>query len=100
MGQTATAVYVDGVLGNVSNFNDFLSGGIRVDPLQKLHVVIYTDDIASAGTENIAIGADTFGAVGTRHLDGDIAEIIIYDRALSVSEITRLNDYLERKWGI
>lgn len=33
-------------------------------------------------------------------LVGDIAEIIIYNRALTAAEITNVHEYLSRKWGI
>jgi prepilin-type N-terminal cleavage/methylation domain-containing protein len=36
----------------------------------------------------------------SRTLGGDIGEIIIFDRALKLSEIQDVEDYLSRKWGI
>lgn len=37
---------------------------------------------------------------GTNSLDGAIAEVIIYNKVLSASQITQINQYLSRKWGI
>jgi hypothetical protein len=37
---------------------------------------------------------------GLNPLDGIIAEIIIYNAVLTTSEITQINQYLSRKWGI
>lgn len=46
----------------------------------------------------LAIGASN-GSAGAP-LDGIIAEIIIYNKVLSTSQITQINQYLSRKWGI
>lgn len=49
------------------------------------------------GVTALAIGANAGGSV---ELNGSIAEIIIYDRFLSASEIANVQNYLSRKWGI
>lgn len=46
----------------------------------------------------LAIGASN-GSAGAP-LDGIIAEVIIYNKVLSASQITQINQYLSRKWGI
>ena len=46
----------------------------------------------------LAIGASN--GSGGAPLDGIIAEIIIYNKVLSASQITQINQYLSRKWGI
>ena len=54
-------------------------------------------DVAQSGTSSwnrIGVGE------GTSSWKGDIAEIIIYNRALAASEITVVNRYLAPKWGI
>jgi hypothetical protein len=45
----------------------------------------------------ITIGANSGGFVA---LNGDIAEIIVYNRALNTSELAQVHRYLARKWGI
>lgn len=52
-----------------------------------------TSDTDSA---TITIGSFT----GSGFLSGDIAEILVYNRALSTSEISNIHQYLSRKWGI
>lgn len=47
-------------------------------------------------SNNIAIGAE----VAATFLNGDIAEIIVYNRALNTSELAQVHRYLARKWGI
>ena len=39
-------------------------------------------------------------ANGKFHLKGEIAEAIIYDRALSDAEIESIESYLSKKWGL
>ena len=49
-------------------------------------------------------GTTTYGQVGRDgsgfHWDGDIAELIIYNRALSITERNSVEIYLSNKWGI
>jgi hypothetical protein len=45
------------------------------------------------------IGSVELGAVGT-HWDGDIQEVIIYNRALSKFETDKVVDYLNKKYKI
>ncbi|GAC1391191.1 MAG: hypothetical protein NVSMB46_02790 [Candidatus Saccharimonadales bacterium] len=40
------------------------------------------------------------GGVGQDYLNGDYAELIIYDHALQCHDIESLEDYLRSKWGI
>lgn len=46
---------------------------------------------------NIGIGRRTNSAV--EQWDGTVAEIILYNRVLSTSEINQVGNYLETKWG-
>ena len=60
-----------------------------------------TDFQASGNTSNtdsnnISIGAE----VTVTFLNGDIAEIIVYNRALNTSELAQVHKYLSMKWGI
>lgn len=49
-------------------------------------------------TTPLGIGCSN-GSLGAP-LDGIIAEVIIYNKVLSASQITQINQYLSRKWGI
>lgn len=54
--------------------------------------------VGSSGLAAVMLGRDTSG--GSSYLDGNIAEVIIYNRILPDSEITLVERYLGRKWGI
>ena len=47
--------------------------------------------------QDVAIGS---GGASAFVLNGDIAEIIVYNRALNTSELAQVHRYLSRKWGI
>jgi hypothetical protein len=56
----------------------------------------------SGNTSNTDSNAISIGAtaVPSFPLNGDIAEIIVYNRALNTSELAQVHRYLSRKWGI
>jgi hypothetical protein len=54
----------------------------------------------SGNTENADSLAIFLGRVSATYLTGDIAEIIVYNRALNTSELAQVHRYLARKWGI
>ena len=54
----------------------------------------------SGNTENADSLAIFLGRVSTTYLTGDIAEIIVYNRALNTSELSQVHKYLSMKWGI
>lgn len=57
-----------------------------------------TDSLStSSASFNLQIGAAGFNIVP---LNGDIAEIIVYNRTLNTSELSQVHRYLGRKWGI
>lgn len=96
---TATLVRVDGVAGAVAaDFNDYNTGVGYLSAITNTHLTTYTDDISGAGSNNFVVGADSFSAVGARHANGNLCEIIVYDRALSLTEITFVESYLILKW--
>lgn len=64
--------YVDGVLENTKN---------------------------SSGRQSTRIN-NMIGRVNNQYMEGDIAEIIIYDRALSTKERQEIEAYLAKKWSI
>jgi hypothetical protein len=69
-------------------------------PYDELHVVAVGK---GSGTEfdgfytDVVLGEDT---THNRHWKGEIAEILIYNRALSTEEIDRIQAYLGEKWGV
>ena len=59
----------------------------------------------SAGARAIntgSAGTTRFGEQnnGSNHYSGDLAEIVLYDRALSLSEMQSVEHYLGAKWGV
>lgn len=74
----------------------------------KVDKSVVATDTTSAGvivnsTRAMTIGANYDGTLETvinDPLDGEIAEILIYGRALSESEITIMESYLSKKWGL
>jgi len=67
------------------------SGGIlRTDGVQR----------ATCTTSNSYALASIGGAGASFPLNGYIAEIVIYSRALSVADVQRVERYLGTKWGL
>ncbi len=70
-------------------------------PYDQLHVIAVGK--GSSGSflgdySMLTVGKDTYGS--GRHWKGEIAEILIYNRALSTAEIDRIQHYLGQKWGV
>lgn len=67
-------------------------------------LVLSTDPLGSngAGVRNISTAIHRIGANhdGTGPLNGDIAEIIVYDRSINGTERARIFSYLAMKYGI
>jgi hypothetical protein len=59
-----------------------------------------TDFQTAGNTSNTDSLAIFLGRVSATYLTGDIAEIIVYNRALNTSELAQVHRYLSRKWGI
>jgi hypothetical protein len=61
-----------------------------------------TDFQTAGNTSDTDSNLINIGASGnnTNRLNGDIAEIIVYNRALNTSELAQVHRYLSRKWGI
>lgn len=54
-----------------------------------------------AGSKPIVLGGDAFGASGERVMkNGHIGEFLIYDSALTASQVSAVNRYLSSKWGL
>jgi hypothetical protein len=48
----------------------------------------------------VCVGLGFGSSISPNALDGDIAELLVFDRALSASELESLESYLRRKWGL
>ena len=78
---------------------------MRVDGNEQTESMAYTQgaifDIQD-GTAQFGLGAlvnSTGGSLGY-YLDGDIAEVLIYNRALTLVERQAVEDYLAAKYGL
>lgn len=92
------------------------AGEVTVSGITKTNYNIYQAGISGTtvslavnnGTAATATGSKATATVGTiggfstgaSRIIGGISEIIIYNRALSASEIVQVNRYLSQKWGI
>lgn len=56
------------------------------------------DNKTLTGSNVLALGA--FGSTGGTGISGDIAEVVIYNRSLTVAERAKVDAYLARKWGM
>jgi hypothetical protein len=55
---------------------------------------------AFSATRALNVGGVFFGGSFIDHLQGDIAEIVAYGRTLSAAELSRVRQYLGRRYGI
>jgi hypothetical protein len=96
-GSSIASPYIEGPSLNLNQWYtvSFVMNGassfIRIDGGSS-----YSGDIGSSGFNVIAIGADSAGGP----MIGDIAEIIRYNRALTLSELSMTEAYLKTKWGL
>jgi hypothetical protein len=67
--------------------------GVSLNPISSTGTIPAT---TAAGNPTLHIGSN-IGA--NQFLNGPIAEYIIYNRALSAAELTRVEAYLQKKWG-
>jgi hypothetical protein len=51
-------------------------------------------------TNTTSVGAEIPAGTAGVFLDGDIAELVVYSRSLTDSEVTVVEEYLEEKWNI
>jgi hypothetical protein len=93
---TITNIFV--IHSGILNYSDakafnYINGALNGtdDPFQTV------GNTSDTNSNNISIGAS---GVPSNHLNGDIAEIIVYNRALNTSELAQVHRYLARKWGI
>lgn len=98
VGQSTVSAWLDGVQGSAASFDNFAGGGLPTAPINSVHALLLTDNNDTC-VENYVIGADTFDVVGTRHFDGDIAELIVYSPPLTGQQIMRMFKYIKIKWG-
>ena len=80
-----------------------IASDVVQDTLGRLDGTVMTVD--ADVTEPIDTGTDGTTRLGERanaaaYYDGDIGEVVVYDRALSGSEIDSVESYLGVKWGI
>jgi hypothetical protein len=63
-------------------------------------VSVADQQIRQANYFGLNIGSWRAGGFSDRHYNGEICEIVIYNRALSLTELKQVHTYLGQKWGI
>lgn len=99
VGQTTSACFLDGVAGSAANFDNF-AVGLPMVPITSPHLLILNSINASPGSQNYCIGADPFGAVGTRHMNGNFGDVMVFDDLLNSADRDVLTMFLKSKWAI
>ena len=61
--------------------------------------VVTTGSTSDTNASNLVVGA-TFGVSGTNFLDGFVAEVIVYEAALTAQQVGDAEIYLASKWGV
>lgn len=94
-------VYVNGVSGSRSNFNNFAPGGGGVPTggfgTSAMQCIAFTRNNSSSGSKTFTIGAE---CILSRWLQGKISEIIIYDTVLTGAQLANIyTDYIKPTWG-
>lgn len=97
LGETSVGAWVNGNAVNAANFDTYLSG-VSSAPITNTNLFVYTDDVLSAGAMYWGIGVDVYSIA--RCLNGDIAEIACWNRALAQYELDIVTLNLRTKWGI
>ncbi len=63
-------------------------------------VSVSDQSIRQVGYLGLNIGSWRAGGFSDRHYNGEICEIVVYNRALSLTELKQVHTYLGQKWGI
>lgn len=90
-GASVNAFKVLSIVARAANDIDFVTDGSLVNRT--------SGSAYLTGTRSL-IGANTAGASEQHWLDGDIAEIVVYDSALSTGDRTDVEDYLATKYAL
>jgi len=107
----AVLPYVGGVVfpTMVGNYNPHIYTVLKGNPTRNLFISRLDGAVSTTTTVNSTtfVGSSVFtlgarminNAYGQYH-SGDILETIIYNRYLTASEVSRIESYLSKKWGI
>lgn len=89
--------------------NEWRVTAMTVDDNKPMNIHIYDNGrsdsgaTSQAGSLNVGIAGATVGKkqqVDGEYLDGDVAELIAYDRVLTAAEIVKVDQYIGRKYGL
>jgi hypothetical protein len=99
-GSTIKSVTSGTVVNYTPNVFAIVNTGTSVDLYFDSSLVVDGGDldVAAATIDNFTIGASDRGGIVGQYFNGVMGEGIIYDRALSTSEISQVNAYLTSKW--
>lgn len=100
--ENADYLYSPNPADTVSHIGGWRRSGSDIGIVLDGEIVIsdsIAEDVATVGS--IKYGAVYHGTVGwTAHFDGVLAEVLIYNRALSSGEMAQSSVYLKDKWGV
>jgi len=84
------------------NISSMVINGTTVDLYinNTLRITAGDIDVGTLTIDNFTIGASYRNAVASLWLNGKIGEMLIYNRALTSTEVTLVTRYLGNKWGI
>lgn len=90
------------VVNNTPNIFTIANSGTTVDLLFNNDLVVNDGDIDVTNTtiDNFTIGASDRGGIVGQFFNGVFSEALIYDRALTSTEIDNINNYLSNKYNI
>ena len=93
---------VAGQVHTLTGLFDYQAGGISllVDGQQETSIGTFQSPGLTSDTDslNIRVGADAALNMPRGFFDGQISELIVYDRVLSASELADLDAYITEKW--
>lgn len=88
------------ILGTVLNYSSGGIAGYKNGSLVCSNTFGTTGNTADADADRVQLGNTNSPPISDASFFGYMGEVMIYKRAVSAVERTRINNYLMRKWGI
>jgi hypothetical protein len=95
-------VYFNNISQNRVSFNDYQTGIPSAGAgTGSLFGIAWTQNNNTSGSKTFCFGADIYQGVGNRHVNGHIAEILVYDAVHTAQQMQgQYISYLKPKWGL
>lgn len=96
---TIAAAYNNGGSSlNISNYSDYFTGA-AVGTITDWRISVHQDNGVSAGAKSFVLAADCFAAIGSRHANMDVGDVLILTDIPSAGDLNLFGAYLEAKWA-